>query len=164
MAWRRWSGGDLFVKAEMLFDGGNADFELEAFVDLAFLELGQLGVEAIDFTSEVGFDAVDLCVEFFHAAVGASDVVGDRGEALIYLSFEICEAALDGREDAVERRLALLGRLLFGCGGRHGQRHGKGGIIRLTKIEKSGVGGRTEIGSAGRLTDFERGKAGGARG
>jgi hypothetical protein len=41
--WRRCrSGGDRFVEAEMLFDCGDADFKLEAFVDFVLLELGQL--------------------------------------------------------------------------------------------------------------------------
>ena len=40
-------GGDLLVEAEVLFDGGDADFKLESLVDFVFLEL-QLGVEAFD--------------------------------------------------------------------------------------------------------------------
>jgi hypothetical protein len=40
-------GGDLLVEAEMLFEGADAHFELQALVNLALLELGQLGVEAI---------------------------------------------------------------------------------------------------------------------
>jgi hypothetical protein len=40
------SGGELFVEAEVLFDRGDADFELEAFVDFVLFELGQLGVDA----------------------------------------------------------------------------------------------------------------------
>jgi hypothetical protein len=44
----RRSGGDLLVEAEVLFDGGDADFELKAFVDFALFELGELGVEEVD--------------------------------------------------------------------------------------------------------------------
>jgi hypothetical protein len=51
---------DLFVESEMLFDRGDADFELEAFVDFALLELSQLGVETIYLRRKVGLDAVDL--------------------------------------------------------------------------------------------------------
>jgi hypothetical protein len=42
------SGGDLLVEADVLFNGSDADFKLEAFVDFVLLELGQLGVEAFD--------------------------------------------------------------------------------------------------------------------
>jgi hypothetical protein len=31
----------------VLFDGGDADFELKAFVDFAHFELGEFGVEAV---------------------------------------------------------------------------------------------------------------------
>ena len=45
----------------------------------------------------------------------------DRGETALHLSFKIGEAALDGREDAVERRLALLRPVL--CGHMRGVYH-----------------------------------------
>ena len=76
----------------MFFDCGDADFELEAFVGLALLEFGEFGVETVD----VVFGR--------HLAFDIGDVVGDRGEA-----------ALDGREDAVERRLGLLDGFFFAC-------------------------------------------------
>jgi hypothetical protein len=63
---------------------------------------------------ERGFHVRDVVLGR-HLAFDIGDVVGDRGEAAVHLTFEISEAALDGREDAVERRLALLGRLLL-CG------------------------------------------------
>ncbi len=56
-------GGDLLVDAEVLFDRGDADFELQTLVDLMLLELGQLRVEPIDFGSKVGLDVVDLGIE-----------------------------------------------------------------------------------------------------
>jgi hypothetical protein len=70
---RRWrgSGGDLLVEAEVRFDRGDADFKLEAFVDFALLELGQLGVETIYLRRKVGLDAVDLGVELVDAAIKA---------------------------------------------------------------------------------------------
>jgi hypothetical protein len=40
----------------VLFDGCDADFELEAFVDFALLELGQLGVELFDAAIEARLD------------------------------------------------------------------------------------------------------------
>ena len=52
-SWPLRSGGDYFFDAEMLFDCSDTDFKLEAFVDFVFLELGQLGVEAIDFRVEL---------------------------------------------------------------------------------------------------------------
>jgi hypothetical protein len=48
---------------------GHADFKLEALVDFVLLELGQLGVEAIDFGRKIGLDAVDLCVELVDPAI-----------------------------------------------------------------------------------------------
>jgi hypothetical protein len=45
-------GGDLFAEAEVLLDGGDADFKLEAFVDLGLLELGQLGIDSIELPVE----------------------------------------------------------------------------------------------------------------
>jgi hypothetical protein len=48
------SGGDLLVEAEVLFDGGDADFEL-----------AEPCVQTMDFAGEVGLDAADLCIEFF---------------------------------------------------------------------------------------------------
>jgi hypothetical protein len=52
------SGGNLLVDAEMLFDCGDADFELEALIYFALLKLGQLGVKAINFGGKVGLHAV----------------------------------------------------------------------------------------------------------
>jgi hypothetical protein len=43
-----------------------------------FFELGQLGVEAVDFAGEIGLDAVDLCVELVDALVQAGDVIFRR--------------------------------------------------------------------------------------
>jgi hypothetical protein len=57
--WRQ-SGGDLHVDAEVIFDRGDTDFELEALVDFVLLELGQLRV-----------DAVNFCIELVDAAVEA---------------------------------------------------------------------------------------------
>jgi hypothetical protein len=51
----------------MLFDCGDADFKLKSFVDFVLFELGQLGVETIYLPSEIGLDAVDLCVELVDA-------------------------------------------------------------------------------------------------
>jgi hypothetical protein len=56
----------------MLFDVGDADFELEAFVDFVLLEFGELGVEAIDF-----------CVELVDAGVQAGDVVLEAKDVLL---------------------------------------------------------------------------------
>jgi hypothetical protein len=42
------SGDEFIVDTEVLFDCGDADFKLEAFVDLALLELAELGIEAFD--------------------------------------------------------------------------------------------------------------------
>jgi hypothetical protein len=47
------------VDAEMLLYVGDADFKLKALIDFVFLELGQLGVEAIDFRVEL----VDAAIE-----------------------------------------------------------------------------------------------------
>jgi hypothetical protein len=62
----------------MFFDCGDADFKLEAFVDFVLLELGQLGVETINFSRKLGLDAVDLCVQLVDASVKAGDVVFRR--------------------------------------------------------------------------------------
>jgi hypothetical protein len=62
----------------MLFDCGDADFKLKSFVDFVLFELGQLGVETIYLPSEIGLDAVDLCVELVDAGVEAGDVVFRR--------------------------------------------------------------------------------------
>jgi hypothetical protein len=70
--------GDFLVDAEMLLDVGDADFELKTLVDFIFLELGQLGVKAIDFGSKVGLDGVDLRVELVDADVQAGNVVFGR--------------------------------------------------------------------------------------
>jgi hypothetical protein len=43
----------------VLLNRGDTDYELKAFVDFAFLELSQLGVDAIDFCIEL----VDAAVE-----------------------------------------------------------------------------------------------------
>jgi hypothetical protein len=48
-----------FVDAEMLLDVGDAYFKLEALVDFVVFELGQLGVEAIDFSVELVDPAID---------------------------------------------------------------------------------------------------------
>jgi hypothetical protein len=102
------SGGDLLVEAEVLFDCGDADFELEAFVDFVLLELGQLGVEAIDVVFGCHLSAKIRDVVFSrHLAFDIGDIVGDRGETALHLSFKISEAALDGREDAVLRATTI---------------------------------------------------------
>jgi hypothetical protein len=44
------------LETELSFNRGDADFQLKALVNFGFLELGQLGVEAIDFAREVGLD------------------------------------------------------------------------------------------------------------
>jgi hypothetical protein len=44
----------------MLFYGGDADFKLEAFVDLALLELGELGVELFDAAIEARLDCCEI--------------------------------------------------------------------------------------------------------
>jgi hypothetical protein len=43
----------------MLLDVGGADFKLKALVDFVFLELGQLGVEAIDFRVQLVDPAIE---------------------------------------------------------------------------------------------------------
>ena len=48
-----------FVDAEMLLDVGDADFKLKGLVDFVFLELAQLGVEAIDFRVELVDPAIE---------------------------------------------------------------------------------------------------------
>jgi hypothetical protein len=72
------SGCDSLVETEVLFDGGDADFELEAFVDFVLLELGQLGVEVINFSRKLGLDAVDFCVKLVDALVQPGDAVFGR--------------------------------------------------------------------------------------
>jgi hypothetical protein len=64
--------GDFFL------DVGHANFKLEALVDFVLLELGQPGVEAINFSRKLGLDAVDLCVELVDALVQPGDVVFGR--------------------------------------------------------------------------------------
>ena len=46
----------------MLFNRGDADFELLALVDFALLELGQLRAEVVYFPRKVGLDALYLGV------------------------------------------------------------------------------------------------------
>jgi hypothetical protein len=97
---RCWSGGNLLV--EVFFDRGDADFKLEAFVEIGrevFLddsEIARVVTENLRVIGERGFHVRDV-VFGRHLAFDVGDVIGARGEA-----------ALDGREDAVERRLALL--------------------------------------------------------
>jgi hypothetical protein len=105
-------GGDLLVESKMLFDRGNAlkgviDFFLKAgdILDL-FSEIVEIEPDRFKFalyTCQLPSEVRDV-VFGRHLAFDIGDVFGDRGEA-----------ALDGREDAVERRLGLLGRLLL-CG------------------------------------------------
>ena len=98
----RRSGGDLFVEAEVLFDCGDADCELEALVEIGshvILDDGEVGRVVIKNLRVIGerrFHVRDV-VFGRHLAFDFGDVVGDRGEA-----------ALHGREDSVERCLALL--------------------------------------------------------
>jgi hypothetical protein len=99
----------------MFFDCGDADFELKAFVDFVLLELGKLGIETFDVVFGRYLSAKIGDVVFGrHLAFDIGDVFGDRGETALHLSFKISEAALDGREDAVERRLGLLRPVLRG--------------------------------------------------
>jgi hypothetical protein len=84
----------------VLFDRGDADCELEAFVEIGshvILDDGESARVVIENLRVIGERGFDL---------------GNRGEA-----------ALDGREDAVESRLGLLGRLLL-CGHTRGVYHG----------------------------------------
>jgi hypothetical protein len=95
----------------VLFNGCDADFELEPFVDLALLKLAEPRVEAIDVVfGRHLFAKIGDFVFGRHLAFDIGDIVGDRGEAALYLSL-----GPDGREDAVEHRLGFLGRLLL-CG------------------------------------------------
>ena len=100
-----WSGCDLLVDAEVLFDRGNAlkgviDFFLKAgdILDL-FSEIVEIPANRFKFalnTCQLSAEVRDV-VFSRHLAFDIGDITGDRGEA-----------ALDGREDAVERSLALL--------------------------------------------------------
>jgi hypothetical protein len=78
------SADDLFVEAEMFFNRGDADFELEAFVDFALLELGQLGVKAVDVVFGCHLSAkIRDVVLGRHLAFDIGDVVGDGGETAV---------------------------------------------------------------------------------
>jgi hypothetical protein len=107
------SGHDLFVEAEVFFNCGDADFELLAFVEIGrhvILDDGEIArvvIENLRVIGERGFHVGNIIFD-------GDDVFCHRGEAAVHLSFEISEAAFDGREDAVERCLTLLVRVLCG--------------------------------------------------
>jgi hypothetical protein len=78
------SGGDLLVEAEVLFNRCDADFELLAFVDFVLLELGQLGVEAIEFRVELVDTTVEARLDCCEIVFGRH-VFDDIGEYLANL-------------------------------------------------------------------------------
>jgi hypothetical protein len=61
-----WSGGDLLVEAEVLFNCGDADFKLEAFVEIGcevFLDDGEIArvvIEHLRVIGERGFHVGDV--------------------------------------------------------------------------------------------------------
>ena len=109
------SGGDFLIDAEMLFNRGDAlkrviDFFLEAddVLDL-FSEVVEITADRFEFRADgnkpLAHDGANviLCCHVRdvgfgrHRGFDIGDVVGDRGEATIHLSFKISEAALNGR-------------------------------------------------------------------
>jgi hypothetical protein len=103
----RWSGGDLLIETQVLFDCGDVDFKLKAFVDFSLLELGQLGVEAmsslvaislrrsamsslvaIRLTTKSSISPSSLSVVFFGAICGeySISVVGGTSAPIVGMS------------------------------------------------------------------------------
>jgi hypothetical protein len=86
----------------MLFDCGDADFKLEAFVEIGrevFLDDGEIArvvIENLCVIGERGFHVGDVVLGR-HLAFDIGDVIGDSGET-----------ALDGREDAWMRRASRV--------------------------------------------------------
>ena len=73
------SGGDLLVEAKVLFDGCDADIELEAFVELgreAFLDDGEIArviIENLRVVGERGFHGGDV-------VLGGGNIIFDSGD------------------------------------------------------------------------------------
>ena len=123
----------------MFFDGSGADFKLFALVDFAFLELGELNVEAIDFRVDLVEAVIESCFNLVDLGVEFSDIFSKSSEA-----------AFHGIGKSRDLRCSFLCRHIKRQYTTAVQRRVVGGFRRttqITKIEKGGVRMRTEIGN-----------------
>jgi hypothetical protein len=124
----------------VFFDGCDADFELEAFVDFVLLELGQFGVEPIDFGGKVGLDVVHLFVEASDVVLGRHvlDDMGKHVGDLFEAGFLWCHTPEVYHNDRLEQRETEVGRGGLSNGGK-----GRGAVPRTTR-GADGAGGSSD--------------------
>jgi hypothetical protein len=127
----------------MLFDRSHADFELEAFVDLALLELGQLGVQALDVVFGRHLSA-NICDVVFgrYLAFDIGDIVGDwrsrarrsRGRCRA-LPWASCSGSLRPYARSISRRSGGAGKQPSRADKRRAALHaGMGDVLKIVRF------------------------------
>jgi hypothetical protein len=173
-------GGDVLVEAEVLFDCGDTDFKLEALVDFSLLELGELGVEALDvvfgchlsakirdvvLSRHVLDDMAEHFAEFFEADFHCGHIVevyhgGRRGHECAD-SADVTQHENRGRSARILEAGKRLKIMRIGCDVHHGFQQGRGqrgeGLSPAMRLRCSGVqrGKRDTSGGLGRRMTWQ---------